>query len=223
MKPINKKAFTLAEVLISLSIMGVVFASLSGFISRYFIAGNEIYNNMERISDTSTPLSFPSDVSEILEIWDTVERLQVQSSNNITQDESNNLYVSDTLNHRIISIQKKTSSGKISSPENIEEIFIIAGTGIPGLSGNGGRADLARVSSPMALYYHQNLGKEFLYFLDTGNNILRKIEISATIPFVYYITGFNKDSIEEVSFSDEGSRFLVDSSRNEIRMKEGIE
>ena len=218
MKRINKKAFTLAEVLISLAIMGIIFASLSAFISRYFMAGHEIYNEMEELSQSPMLMNFPYELNEKDEIWDAFEQYEIQKPYNVARDGLQNIYFSDTENHRIIQILKKNSSESIENIDDIEEIRVIAGTGVSGLSGNGGRADLARLHSPTALYFYRNSVKDFLYVLDSENFMIRRIDLSSNPKTLFYKTAYTKNTEEELSFSDEGATFLVDSLRNEIRM-----
>ena len=53
------------------------------------------------------------------------------------------------------------------------EIESVAGTGEPGFSGDGAHADLARINNPFGV--ELGPGGE-LYFCDTGNHVIRKID-----------------------------------------------
>ncbi len=75
-------------------------------------------------------------------------------------DASGNLYISDTDAHRVRRV----------SPDGI--IRTIAGTGIPGFSGDGGPADRAQLRSPYGLAFDW---RGNFYIADLGNARIRKI------------------------------------------------
>jgi len=90
------------------------------------------------------------------------------------------LYVSDYRNHAIRKINLGTG---IISP--------VAGTGIGGLSGDGGQAVLANIYLPQGLAFDTNSN---LYFADSWNNRVRKINGAGIISTVAGTTfGFSGD------------------------------
>ena len=78
----------------------------------------------------------------------------------VAMDSAGNLYVADRDNHRI---RKVTPGGIIST---------IAGTGIPGDSGDGAAAVFAQINSPNSVAI-DNSGT--LYLADTGNHRVRRV------------------------------------------------
>jgi len=83
---------------------------------------------------------------------------QLNGASAVAVDSSNNVYVADSA-----MIHKVNSAGVIS---------VIAGTGFPGFSGDGGPATSAAVRQPMGLAVDS---ANALYIADTGNNRIRKI------------------------------------------------
>ena len=80
-------------------------------------------------------------------------------------DGSGNLYIADSTNNRVRKVDATT--GIITS---------IAGTGIAGFSGDGGKAVDAQISSPNGLVF-DSAGN--LYISDSGNGSIRKINLSS--------------------------------------------
>ena len=76
------------------------------------------------------------------------------------------LYIAEETTHRIRKIDK---DGIIS---------LVAGTGIPGFSGEGGPATLAQLKSPYRMAFD---AKGNLYFTDRDNNRVRKIDLKGVI------------------------------------------
>jgi len=77
----------------------------------------------------------------------------------VALDPSGNLYIADTLNHRIRWVD--VSSGLIYS---------IAGNGVNGFSGDEGPALTAEISFPVSVAVAQS-GR--VYFADENNNLVR--------------------------------------------------
>ncbi len=77
-------------------------------------------------------------------------------------------------------------------------ITTIAGTGVAGYSGDGGPALMAELNSPRAL--SRDISGN-LYFSDTGNNSVRKIDTFGTISTVAGngIAGYNGDGIPAIA------------------------
>jgi len=79
---------------------------------------------------------------------------------NLALDRSGNLYVADFLDHRVYRV---TPNG---------DIRVVAGTGAPGLAGNGGPAEHAQLNFPAGLAL-DSAGE--LYIADSGNRRVRRL------------------------------------------------
>jgi uncharacterized protein (TIGR03437 family) len=82
----------------------------------------------------------------------------------VAVDSQGNLFIADTFNHRIL---RRDASGTTQ---------IIAGTGLPGFSGDGGPATLAELRSPSSLAIDPNGS---IYIADLDNNRIRKLTPTA--------------------------------------------
>jgi sugar lactone lactonase YvrE len=80
----------------------------------------------------------------------------------VAVDPSGNLYVSDTLNHRINKVAAGTGT-----------IAALAGTGAAGFSGDGGPATAAQLSAPGAIILD---AAGNVYFTDSSNKRIRRID-----------------------------------------------
>src|SRR4051794_2697731 len=78
----------------------------------------------------------------------------------------------------------------------------IAGTGVAGLTGDGGPAIRAMLNSPGALALDAS-GR--LYFADRGNNIVRRIETSGIISTYTR----SDDPIDDIAVSSTGTVYIV--------------
>jgi sugar lactone lactonase YvrE len=99
----------------------------------------------------------------------------------IALDDSGNLFIADTHNHRVRRVDATTG-----------QITTVAGTGTAGSAGNGGLATSAQLSSPHDLYFL--LPTEDLLIADTGNNRIMRIDYPAGIIVVFAGTGAAGDS-----------------------------
>lgn len=95
--------------------------------------------------------------------------------NCITYDNKRNvIYIADSKNHRILKLNLTTRT-----------FNTIAGTGISGF--NDGTANSAQFNNPCGVFYDKNT--DILYIVDTNNNRIRSIELSAPLITVKTIAG----------------------------------
>ncbi|MGH8908099.1 MAG: SMP-30/gluconolactonase/LRE family protein, partial [Egibacteraceae bacterium] len=96
------------------------------------------------------------------------------------QDAAGNIYIADTANNQILRID---ASGTTTT---------VAGTHVPGFSGDGGPAWAARLSGPLGLAVDASGN---LYIADRGNHRVRRVDPSGTITTVAGtgIAGFSGD------------------------------
>jgi len=99
----------------------------------------------------------------------------------IAVDAAGNVYFADTVNNRIRKITSSTGT-----------ITTIVGTGVSGYSGDGGAATSAQINSPFGIAF-DSAGN--LYFSDTLNSVIRKVNSSGTITTVAGngFTGYSGD------------------------------
>ncbi len=131
----------------------------------------------------------------------------------VATDAAGNLYIADTQNNRI---RKVTPGGTIST---------LAGTGMPGYSGDGGPAKAAELDWPAAVAV-DSAGN--VYFADLYNGAIRKITVGGTITTVagggFYLpsngmlaaqafisnpSGVAVDSAGNIYYSDSGDNLIV--------------
>ncbi|MHC4777990.1 MAG: NHL repeat-containing protein [Planctomycetota bacterium] len=101
-----------------------------------------------------------------------------------------NVFIADTLNHRIRRIDG--TSGYITT---------VAGTGIPGVAGDGGVAIMAEVNSPQDIAFGP-LGD--LWIADTGNNQIRFLNNQGTNLVVFGVTA-DAGALTRISGATDGS------------------
>jgi sugar lactone lactonase YvrE len=91
----------------------------------------------------------------------------LQQPHGAVLDRAGNIYIADTLNHRI---RKVTASTGV--------ITTVAGTGVEGFSGDGGAATAARIAQPDSVMV-DSAGN--LYIADTYNHRVRKVDVATGI------------------------------------------
>ena len=91
---------------------------------------------------------------------------QLNSPRGIAVDIAGNLYIADTMNHRILKV------------DTLGVITVAAGTGAAGFSGDGGRAASAQLKSPHDVEADV-VGN--LYIADTGNGRVRRVNTAGMI------------------------------------------
>jgi uncharacterized protein (TIGR03437 family) len=129
-------------------------------------------------------------------------------------DTAGNLFIADTLNHRI---RKVTAAGIIST---------LAGSGQPGASGDEGPATAACLNSPSGVTADDN-GNVFV--ADTGNQVIRQVTPDGIIHLIagQYAAGFAGDGGPATSalldapaglvLDGAGDLYLADSGNNRVR------
>ena len=91
-----------------------------------------------------------------------------------------NLFIVDMMNHVVRKID--TTTGIIST---------VVGTGKPGYSGDGGKADQAQLKNPHSIQFD---AKGDLFICDIGNNVIRKVDMKTHIITTIAGTGKAGDS-----------------------------
>ena len=132
----------------------------------------------------------------------------------VAHDSEDNIYIGDGIG-RIRRIDAATGI-----------IDTIAGTGLPGYSGDGGPATEARIGSPVSIQFD---GEGSLYFADSAKQVIRKIESTGTIRTVAGTgaAGFSPDgtvAIEAtlndpkgVAIASDGTVYFADSYNHRVR------
>jgi uncharacterized protein (TIGR03437 family) len=135
----------------------------------------------------------------------------------IAFDSAGNLYISDTLNHRI---------RRVDMNGNIETI---AGNGMIGNTGDGGQATSASMTNPWGIAVD---GSGNIYFADSLNNTIRKINAAGVISTIAgggKVLGDGGPAIiaalftpEGIALDGSGNLYIADYSNNRIRKVSGV-
>lgn len=130
-------------------------------------------------------------------------------------DRWHNIYIADTLNHRVRRIDARTG-----------EIKTVAGTGRPGFFNDGGHADMAGLRGPTALVFDR-FGN--LFIADTGNQLIRMLTPKG---YLHTVAGNGRKGFEGdgskskatalnnptgLAISSEGELYIADTGNNRIR------
>ena len=148
----------------------------------------------------------------------------LQLPKGVAIDAAGNLYIADYLNYRI----RKVTANASGTVDTHSLISTIAGNGNPGFTGDGGPATLASIASPTGLTLD---GAGNLYFADTNNDVIRKIDTAGTITTVAGMprsagytgdggpaTLASLDHPEGVAFDLQGNLLIADTHNNCIRV-----
>ncbi len=139
---------------------------------------------------------------------------------NVVVDTTGNLLIADTGNHKI---RKVSQDGVIQT---------LAGSGVAGGTGDGGRAQSAQLSSPVGVAA-DSTGN--IYIGDTGNARLRRVSLSGDITTVSGGNGWGGEGdgagatsaqvrdINGIAVDTDGNIYLADTGNNRIRriLKDG--
>jgi trimeric autotransporter adhesin len=132
----------------------------------------------------------------------------------VTVDSAGSLFIADLINHRV---RKVNSDGTIRT---------IAGIGMPGFSGDGGKATSAQLEYPVAVAVD---GAGNLFIADSGNHRVRKVTSGGTISTVAGNgnAGFTGDDgpatsaglygPTDVAVDAAGNLYITDHQNNRIR------
>ena len=147
----------------------------------------------------------------------------IQLPKGIAIDASGNLYIADYLNYRI----RKVSANATGTLDNNSLISTVAGSGTPGFSGDGGPATQASIASPTGLALD---GAGNVYFADTNNDVIRRIDTAGVITTVAGLprtAGYTGDGgpatlatldhPEGITFDLQGNLLIADTHNNRIR------
>jgi len=146
---------------------------------------------------------------------------QLANPTGLALDSKGNLYIADTGNERIRKVNLSTGI-----------ITTVAGTGERGFTKDGGLAIYAQLANPLGLAVDE---RGDLFFVDRGNNLIRKINTTTGIISTIAGTGeagFSGDgelarnaqlaNPTGLAFNNEGDLFVVDRGNNRIRRISGL-
>ncbi len=140
------------------------------------------------------------------------DRASLHSPSGLAFDAAGNLLIADRDNHRIRRVD--ASDGRIST---------FAGTGKPGLAGDGGSAIAASLQAPSALAVQ---GDGSLYIADLANHCVRRVDLDTNqIETVTGLgdLGFGRDRLLYPSGLDvdsAGRLYIADSANQRVRVTE---
>jgi hypothetical protein len=130
------------------------------------------------------------------------------------------LYIADTNNHAIREVVATV-------PANLETINTVAGNGLPGFTGDGGKATSAELFGPRGVFVDST---QNIYISDTGNSFVREVSALSGSIFLFAGNGFVGFSGDSSSATDAalflpagvgtdgiGDIFIADTQNNAIR------
>jgi hypothetical protein len=122
---------------------------------------------------------------------------QLNTPADVKLDGAGNFYIADSANHAIRMVNAATGI-----------IYTVAGIGgQSGYSGDGGQATAAHLSYPSGIAFD---GDHTLFISDTGNNAVRKVDLSTGIITTVAGTGV-------AGSGSDGSLYIADLSNNRVR------
>jgi uncharacterized protein (TIGR03437 family) len=127
-------------------------------------------------------------------------KASVNQPGGVAADALGNVYIADTLDN---AIRKVTPDGVITT---------LAGTGTPGYSGDGGPANVARLTQPRGVAVDASGN---VYVADSGNNQVRKIDMLGTITTVD--TGGSLSDPRGVAVDRVGNLYIADTGNRVVR------
>jgi uncharacterized protein (TIGR03437 family) len=127
-------------------------------------------------------------------------KASVNQPEGVAADALGNIYIADTLDN---AIRKVTPDGLITT---------LAGTGTPGFSGDGGPANVARLTQPRGVAV-DSAGN--VYVADSGNNQVRKIDTLGTITTLD--TGGSLSDPRGVAVDRAGNLYIADTGNRVVR------
>ncbi|MCB8978638.1 MAG: hypothetical protein H6657_14555 [Ardenticatenaceae bacterium] len=147
------------------------------------------------------------------------ELSQLQYPHSVALDSAGNLYISDKFNHRIRKVDSLTGI-----------ITTVAGTGVPGYSGDGGQATTSQINRPHGIFVD---ALDNLYITDELNQRIRKVDLNTGIITTVAgngVAGFSGDGGPAISSSlsapkwvtvdSAGNIYIADSDNHRIRRVE---
>lgn len=139
---------------------------------------------------------------------------ELNSPTGVAVDAAGNFYICERDAHRV---RKVTPDGTITT---------IAGTGVAGYSGDGGMATAAKVFAPYGIVLDETGN---IYFSETGNHVVRKINVLGFISTIAGtgVGGYNGDNIPAssaqlagpggIAVDRDGNVYVADSHNYRIR------
>jgi DNA-binding CsgD family transcriptional regulator/sugar lactone lactonase YvrE len=150
----------------------------------------------------------PSDVA-FSEFW-------AQPVGGLAVGKDGTLYIADRAGNRVWKYSRD------------HQLFVYAGTGEAGSSGDGASAQAAKLHSPIGLAVDDERG--FVYIADSGNNLIRRVDKSGVIRSVAGAGGFYGDGGDGgralqahlsfpfgVAVARNGTLFISDTGNNRLR------
>ncbi|MEQ1946748.1 MAG: BACON domain-containing carbohydrate-binding protein [Bryobacteraceae bacterium] len=141
---------------------------------------------------------------------------QLNNPRGVAVSSSGDIYIADTLNHRV----RKISNGTITT---------VAGNGVAGYSGDGGPATSAQLNFPWGVAVDSS---ENLYIADTSNHVIRKVSGGTITTFAGTGSqGAGQNNVSPtsgglnqprgVAVDSSGAVYLTDTGNNVIRKVSG--
>jgi sugar lactone lactonase YvrE len=118
-------------------------------------------------------------------------------------DSFRNLYIADAGHHEIAEVSRSTGL-----------LTVIAGTGLPGYSGDIGLATKAQLNFPQGVAVDSSGN---LYIADTGNNVIREIVASSGVISTIVGVGAQLKGPQAVALDSSGNLYIADTGNNVIR------